>query len=201
MIRRSAILMLSALAASCATYTPVGETLWAERSAALLAMDSWEMQGKIAVQQADDGGQANMLWRQAGATSTIRLSGPLGSGAHELVWEPDSLSVTDAAGTQTVDYRGERAAEQFMQENLGWSFPAGSLRYWLMGLLNPAAEGLRYFDENGILQGLSQHGWEVSYSRLETFDGYLLPTKMELAYNDAKVRIVAKRWALGGSSL
>lgn len=166
------------------------------RRSALLAVSDWEMRGRIAFQNGQEGGQAKLQWWQTGTASRIRLSGPLGAGTYEINWEPGRVSVTDAGGEQSLEYLGVDAAEQFMRDRLGWSFPAGSTRYWIMGLLDPAAVGQEDIGEDGQLQGLRQHGWDVRYERFAEFDDYALPTKVDMNNGSATMRIVVSRWRL-----
>jgi outer membrane lipoprotein LolB len=169
------------------------------RRSALLAVSDWEMRGRIAFQNGQEGGQAKLQWWQTGTSSRIRLSGPLGAGTYEINWEPGRVSVTDAGGEQSLEYLGVVAAEQFMRDQLGWSFPAGSTRYWIMGLLDPAADGHENIGKDGQLQGLGQYGWDIRYERFAEFDGYALPTKVELNNGSATLRIVVSRWQLAAT--
>jgi len=95
-----------------------------------------------------------MLWRQSGDTSLIRVSGPFGAGAYEIRWDPASLTVTSRNGEYTRDFTGADAAEQFLTEQLGWSFPAISTRYWLLGLPDPAFQSHATRDADGALLSL-----------------------------------------------
>ena len=122
----------------CATIQPAVSPTREDQVAGLLALEQWELRGRIAVKNSTDGGQAKIHWRQSGDTSQIRFTGPFGAGAYELLWKPGLVTVTDGRGEQAMEYRGADAAEDFLREQLGWSFPAGSTRYWVMGLADPA---------------------------------------------------------------
>lgn len=153
----------------------------------------------MAFKSGEEGGQGKLRWQQAGHTSLIRIAGPFGAGAYDLVWEPDRVSVADAEGEQSIEYQGADAAEQFLQEQLGWSFPADSTRYWVMGLLDPAAPGKELFDDQGALRGITQHGWNISYERFAEYDGLTLPTRVSMENGSASMRIVISKWSLPAS--
>lgn len=182
-----------AFLAACTTLQPAVDSDWDARAADLLAVEEWELRGRVAVQSPAEGGQASVRWQQSGDSSRIRFSGPLGAGAYDLLWEPGYVSLTGGKGDQALEYRGD-AVEQFLRDQLGWSFPAGSSRYWVMGLVNPAAAGDVRFDESGMLQGISQHGWDISYERFEVFGGHNLPTRVDLQNADTSVRMAISRW-------
>jgi outer membrane lipoprotein LolB len=124
------------------------------------------------------------------------MAGPFGVGAYDLIWEPTRVSVADADSEQSIEYRGADAAEQFLRDQLGWSFPAGSTRYWVMGLLDPAAPGQEQFDEQGMLLGVAQHGWNISYERFVVYDGFALPTRVRMENGSASLRIVISKWSM-----
>ena len=93
-------------------------------------------------------------------------------------------------------YSGADAAAAFLQEQLGWSFPAASARYWILGLRDPAAAGEERFDAAGELAGLRQGGWSVSYQGFADVEGERLPTRITLEGPDARVRLVIDAWDL-----
>ena len=193
--RRAGSLFLLLLMAGCTAVRPVG-TPRETRVPALLAMQTWEARGRIAYRSGEEGGQANLRWQQVGDRSLIRLAGPFGAGAYDVIWEPERISVADASGKKSVEYRGAAAAEQFLQAQLGWSFPAGSTRYWMMGLLDPAANGEELRTSDGELQEIRQHGWVVHFKDFGKVDGYELPVRLELDNANANLRVVITHWTL-----
>jgi len=182
----------------CATLPTDEVRDWSEREVVLRAMDTWEFSGRLAVKDLrnGDGTQASVRWRQQNLNSRIRLSGPFGAGAQELHWAPERVSIVDADGERSLDYSGAKAAERFLQDQLGWSFPADSTRFWLRGLRDPAAPGQEIFNENGELVELNQHGWQILYERFSVSDGLLLPSRLVMQNSAARLRIVISKWRL-----
>ena len=82
----------------------------------------------------------------------IRLSGPFGAGAYEINWMPGEITVY-SRGTEAALVLGPDAAERFLAEQVGWSFPVTSVRYWLLGLADPAAPAAEQVDAGGRLRG------------------------------------------------
>jgi outer membrane lipoprotein LolB len=194
--RVAPLIVLIVSISACTSLRPMQPPEWANRQVALLAVDDWELRGRIAIKSDAEGGQAKLRWQQAGDSSFIHLAGPFGAGAYDLSWEPGRVSVADSGGEQSVEYRGPDAAEQFLHDQLGWSFPAGSARYWVMGLLDPAAPGDEQFDEEGVLLGITQHGWSINYERFSEYDGFALPTRVSMENGSTRLRIVISKWSM-----
>jgi outer membrane lipoprotein LolB len=195
-LHRSLVLVWAlALLSACTSLQTIQPTGWAARQAELLKLEDWELRGRMAFRSGEEGGQGKLHWQQAGAISFINIAGPFGAGAYDLVWEPGRVSVADATGKRSVEYTGADAAEQFMREQLGWSFPAVSARYWVMGLLDPADPGDEHFDDQSVLSGITQHGWNISYERFAEFDGFALPTRINMENGTASLRMVISKWS------
>jgi outer membrane lipoprotein LolB len=194
--RVAPIIVLLACVSACTSLRPLSPPEWAHRQGALLAVDEWELRGRMAFKSNAEGGQAKLRWQQAGDSSFIRLAGPFGAGAYDLIWEPGRVSVADSGGEQSLEYLGPDAAEQFLHDQLGWSFPAGSMRYWVMGLLDPAAPGDEQFDEQGALLEITQHGWSINYERFSEYDGFALPTRVSMENGSTRLRIVISKWSM-----
>ena len=193
-------LLILLVMAGCTSVRTVIPSDQQARTAELLAMQSWEIRGRIAFRSGAEGGQANLHWQQAGERSLIRLAGPFGAGAYDVILEPERVSVANADGEQSMVYQGAEAAEQFLQAQLGWSFPAGSTRYWMMGLLDPAAAGEEQRSADGTLVAIQQHGWNVRFDRFKDVQGYVLPVRLELDNANANLRVVITRWTLDAAA-
>jgi outer membrane lipoprotein LolB len=194
--------LLALLLNSCSLQPPP-QPDWDAGRSALLVAERWEFKGRMAVKiddpvKADEqsGGQVSVNWRQNDLVSRIRLSGPLGAGAWELVWSPDQVTASDAKGERSIRYSGPAAAEDFMRSELGWVFPADNIRYWVRGLPAPSGEAEEQFAEDGSLALISQQDWEVSYDRYKKFAGLLLPTKLTITGRGVRLRLVISRWEL-----
>jgi outer membrane lipoprotein LolB len=169
---------------------------WAQRSERLLALDSWQARGRIAVKAEKGGGQGDLVWEQHGAQARIHMAGPFGAGAYEIRWDERSLTVSSRNGEFSRGYTGPDAAEQFLAEQLGWSFPAASTRYWLLALADPASPAQSTFAADGRLAALDQNGWAVTYDRYTEQSGLPMPAKITLENSRARVRLVIDRWTL-----
>ncbi|MBT5890935.1 MAG: outer membrane lipoprotein LolB [Chromatiales bacterium] len=199
MLRGLVLLLVVALSA-CSSLreasAPVDDSM-AQRIAQLSLLDDWSMQGRIAVKQPEGSGQGKILWEQAGETVDIGLAGPLGAGAINIHWVPDELTMVGADLDVQHRYTGGDAAEQFLAEQLGWQFPAASIRYWLLGIPNPGYQFEQEFGEAGELLSISQLGWRVQYQRFARVDAHLLPSKLQIQNTEVRLRLIVDSWSLG----
>jgi outer membrane lipoprotein LolB len=194
LIRPIVLTFLVLLLGGCTGLRPVTED-WDARRNILLQLDGWSLAGRVAVRTVDgEGGQASLNWQQASEHSELQLAGPLGSGRVELSIGPDSVHFRDASGERSLEYQGPDATEQFMTEQLGWYLPVGSARYWVMGVLDPAVPGERYFDQDGRLQSLTQRGWNIGIERFMSYGGQEMPAKLVMQNPRLRLKLAVGEW-------
>jgi outer membrane lipoprotein LolB len=189
-----AVAMLTMLTGCALRREDVVPVDWTQRRVHLLAMDTWQARGRIAVKAQGTGGQGDLAWDQQGASSVVRVSGPFGAGAYEIRWDPAMLRVASRNGEFSRAYSGADAAEQFLAEQLGWSFPASSVRYWLLGVPDPVLPARERFSADGRLQAIEQNGWSVTYGRFVERAGVTLPAKIAIESARARLRVIVDRW-------
>jgi outer membrane lipoprotein LolB len=69
-----------------------------------------------------------------------------------------------------------------------------SLRYWALGIPDPASPAQTDFGSNGQLSRLEQGGWTVSIADYRAGGGQLMPRRMTAINHDTKVRLVIDDW-------
>jgi len=197
LIRRLLLILVVALA-GCSLQRPDRGAVPDRDSnrAQLQQLAHWQAVGRIAFKSRSGGEQGRLRWTQAGAVARIRLSGPFGAGAVEILWEPEALTVTDKRGSVTHAVTGPDAAERFIAAQLGWSFPAGSVRYWMLGVPDPRFDSTEQRDADGRLTGLQQQGWSLSFEGFAVQETYRLPRKLVMRNGDLRVRLVIDDWSL-----
>ncbi len=176
-----------AVLAGCVGVRPALAPLpWDQRLADLQRSSAWQLDGRAAVAMGKQGWQASLDWRQRGAASEVRLSGPFGAGALLLKVTPAGLSINGAPPSDAV------AAQ--LKDRLGFELPLDNLRYWLLGVPDPsAAFDLTRNDQDRALH-LTQAGWSIEYDRYLPNNGDLLPTRLVMSRADARVRIAVDHW-------
>lgn len=200
-MNRLTLLLLAIVLSGCVLQRPESgiagpqtRTEWNARRDSLAQIERWDARGRIAVRSESGGEQGNMRWRQSPDMSQIQLSGPFGAGAFEIRFEAERVTVTDKNGTIKQSFSGPDAAEQFLEQQLGWSFPASSVRYWMLGLLDPGHDGKEVFDQAGSLVGLHQNGWVLSYDSFALYQDYWIPRKFVMETDTARVRVIIDDW-------
>ena len=187
----SASVVCCAVLAGCATVRPPPQLApapapWEERVAELQGASAWQLGGRAAVALGKQGWQATLDWRQRGEASEVRLAGPFGAGALVLKLTPAGLSLNGAPPSET------QMAQ--LQDRLGFALPLDELRYWLLGVPAPgsAFELTRNAEDRALT--LEQQGWSVEYDRYMANGRDLLPARLVLRREDARVRIAVDHW-------
>jgi outer membrane lipoprotein LolB len=191
--RVSAVAALLALLAACVTTRPPvlsvpAGTSWDQRVERLQGQSSWDLSGRTAVAVAKQGWQASLNWRQRGLQSDVHLAGPLGVGGTVLKLTPAGLSINGAPA--------DGDALQQLEDKLGFDLPISRLRYWLLGVPDPAAPDEVVRDDQDCAQQLTQDGWQIAYEHYSASDGNWLPARLVLTRDDVRVRIVVDHWSL-----
>ena len=187
MLRAVAMVCCCALLFACATTRPAKSSLqWQQRLSDLQVPHSWQMDGRAAVALGSQGWQASMNWQQRGPSAEVHLSGPFGIGAVVLSQSPAGLSLNGAPPSDAVIGQ--------VQERLGFQPPLDHLRFWLLGVPDPALDSEVVRNDQDRAQQLTQDGWLVTYDRYLPAGPDLLPTRVVLSRADVRVRIVVDHW-------
>ena len=197
------MLWLALWLAGCAIQpkVPGSRVSWSDREAALQALPGWKLRGRVAVKSGDRGGQGRLQWQQSGASARVRLSGPLGAGATEIRWDPGQVVLTDRNGEVAAAYTGPDAVEQLLDQRLGWRFPAGHLRYWVLGIPDPGSRARQNFDQDGWLMQIDQDGWRIDYSEFRQYSGRWIPRRISIENGPVRVKLVIDDWEPVGHAL
>jgi outer membrane lipoprotein LolB len=174
--------------AGCATTqpTPKPSMDWSQRMANLQAAGSWKLDGRAAVAVGTQGWQASLDWLQQGQSTEVHLAGPFGVQATVLTRTPEGVSINGAAPSD--------AEMAQLQQRLGFDLPLDQLRYWLLGVPDPASAFDLRRNPQDRAQQLTQAGWSVDYDRYMPVDGDVLPSRLVLNREDVRVRIVVDHW-------
>jgi len=185
------ISLFALLLAACATTrqtttAPATTAGWDQRMSDLQRLASWQLGGRAAVAFGTQGWQASLDWRQNGDAAEVHLSGPLGIGAMVLKRTPEGLSMNGAPPSDAV--LGQ------LQDRLGFELPLDHLRFWLLGVPDPASAFDVKRNEQDRAAQLTQDQWTIDYDRYMPVDGDLLPAHLVLSREGVRVRIVVDHW-------
>jgi outer membrane lipoprotein LolB len=192
-IRRAAACAVFALACGCASLPPALDAgSWPLRRAELQALQSWTLDGRVAVATANEGFSGGLAWRQQGPGADIDLRGPLGGVALAIRLDGTQMTVTDANGTSIT---GD-AAREYIASEIGSPLPVAEMRYWLVGVPAPEQPHQESIGADGRLATLEQAGWRLRYARYDPVGRLALPARIEIESDAARLRLVVSKWLL-----
>jgi outer membrane lipoprotein LolB len=185
------------LLAGCATLPPPPALSWHERRSTLQHLEGFALQGRVAVAAGEEGFSAALSWSQRAERSSVDLRGPAGFGAAHIEQSGAELLFTTSKGLKL----GNAEAASALQRELGFELPLGSLRYWVLGVDDPAFpvedEGL---DGEERLAHLLQQRWSVEYPEYQRSGGtrrpQWLPRRITLRHEAVRVRLLIQAWQL-----
>lgn len=193
-LRWLGLLLAVLLLAGCATVPPSVDLppldSWEVRQQVLGNIRDWEFKGRIAVKAGDDGFNGKFNWSQEGDAFNATVGGPLGMGTVRIEGDGNSVVLTDKDGEETV----LEDAELELRWRYGWTIPVASLRYWALGIPDPAFPAVTAFDDDGRLARLVQSDWVVEISRYRDGGGQQMPRILSATNPDTRVRMVIDRW-------
>jgi outer membrane lipoprotein LolB len=107
--------------------------LYQARHDNLLSLEQWAFEGRLAVNDGQDGGSGHFNWQRHGEASSMDFHGALGRGAWRL--EADR----NGAVLELADGEIDRAPSvgQLVERRLGWKIPVDALSWWVKGCTAP----------------------------------------------------------------
>jgi outer membrane lipoprotein LolB len=97
-------------------------------------------------------------------------------------WSPRAASASTAAHAE-------------LASRLGFDPPLSALRYWVLGVPDPAQPASESLDAaQQRLSALTQEGWHVEYQSYGSAGGETLPARMTLRRDQVRVRLLVDDW-------
>jgi outer membrane lipoprotein LolB len=166
--------------------------LYQQRMARLGPLDSWALEGRLAVRDAEDGGTGFLSWRQQQGDSRMDFHGALGRGAWRLLAADAGAELEFADGRQ---FRAD-SIDALVRSQVGWNVPVEMLSWWVRGLAAPGKVRQKVLDEEGRLSELNQHGWSIEYGRYGRVGDETMPLKLTARQADRSVKLAISKWLL-----
>ncbi|EIJ42594.1 outer membrane lipoprotein LolB [Beggiatoa alba B18LD] len=166
---------------------------WQQHQTRLNAIKTWRITGRIAIQTDSDNWTANTYWTQNKTDYELRFNTPTGQGALLLQGSPQQVTLkTSENETYTA-----QDPDTLIEEVTHLPLPVSNLYYWIRGLsYGDLVTNTYELDDAGRLSQLQQANWGIRYERYDSFNGYVLPTKLTLTNNQFTVKIVISQWQL-----
>ncbi len=163
---------------------------WETRTRILAALNDWEFKGRIGVSAGSEGFNGKLRYSQNDEEFTATVSGPLGFGTIRIAGDGRQVTVIDKDGEEWM----LPDPEVDLQVMYGWTIPVASLRYWALGIPDPAELAFTDVNEQGQLTSLEQGNWHVEFTRYRDAGGQSMPRKLAAVSGDNKVRLVIDHW-------
>ncbi|MDZ7790171.1 MAG: lipoprotein insertase outer membrane protein LolB [Xanthomonadales bacterium] len=191
--RTALLLVVCLLLAACATREPRPAGAWLEeREAWFDAHPDWNISGRVGLHDGERGGSLGFTWRSEGDEQLIHLRTSAGGQQWRLRFSP-ARAVLE--GNEVGRLTGDNP-DPLVEEAIGWPIPVYALSWWIRGLVPPGGGDLRFADD-GTLAGVRGPVWTLDYQHFKSYEGRLLPTRMEARSGDYRVRILIADWRFG----
>jgi len=156
-------------------------------------INSWQINGRIAVKTESNNWTANVYWHQQDSVYQLRLNIPPGQGvvllegnANEVIMHTSNNETFSAQDPDTL-----------IADVLKVHIPISDLNFWIRGIPTDEPVPAWYtFNEAGNLQSLRQNGWEIVYKQYINIQGIDLPKKIFLENAKFRVKIAVSQWKI-----
>ncbi len=198
-LRAGLLLVALCLVAGCATrptFTLPPMESWEARQRVLGGLADWRARGRIGIVAGSQAESGSLDWQQEERRARVSIRGPLGAGGLLLEGDGESLRLTGSDGEAVLLTR----PEEELRELYGWTIPVASLAYWMRGVPDPSRPADYAVDPGGMLERLTQAGWDITYAEYRPVAGALLPYRVKARSGDIRLTIVLKDWQFGTAS-
>ncbi len=179
------VLAIGLLLAGCQSAPPLDETTaWQARQAQLLALDSWQLQGRVNARYQDESHTPRIRWQQDNEHYEIRLWGTLNAGATRIEGRPGMVTFEQGGDIQIAS-----TPEELVLDNLGYELPVSQLEYWIRGLPTPGEEHSLSLGEFNEVLAMQQSGWTLHYADYRLFGEVSLPRRIEMSREENSIRL------------
>jgi len=198
-MRAVLLLLAGVLLAACVSAPPrpaAPPASWDARRTALQAIARFSLDGRIAAAVGQEGFNASLTWAQQGGRSDLTLRAPLGFGSAQVIRDGTDIRMTSSRGQKLS---GAVAMDE-LSRRLGFDPPLDSLRYWVLGVPDPAQPAIETPGEAMSLAVLEQQGWRVEYAEYKAFGtggaAEMMPRRLTLTRTGIRLRLVIDHWKI-----
>lgn len=194
MLRSFFVIIFLALLSGCATRpTPPTQGSWLQVNQQLKHLQSWQMNGQIALITPKIRRRADLFWLHRKTSDQLILTGPFGQ---QLL----TATITAQGATIVADgktYQGPDSS-QLIYQLTGWQLPINRLPKWLVGLPNGAEYQLNA--QNRLGKVTSNDGWILSYQTYMQVGQYVLPQKLSATSANTRLKLIIDNWKVNSET-
>lgn len=178
---RVIVLTLIVVVAGCAARQP--------REPVPPAMDSWKMQGRLALANGRDGGSGTLFWEQSPSSTQLQFHGALGRGSWRLAADRSGAVLTLSDSRQ---FRAPSVSE-LIERHIEWDIPVDALTHWVLGRPAPGTHQIGH-GYDGHIDLLQQFDWTIEFDGYRPISGHVLPRKIVARRGGDEVRLIVSDW-------
>jgi outer membrane lipoprotein LolB len=164
-----------------------------ERHTVLTRRPDWVMEGRLSVDDGEEGGSGRISWQVSGLTTQIDFHAAMGRGAWRLVMSGQGAVLETADGRVLR----EPTVNELLQKEIGWAVPVEALSWWARGLAAPDGGDQLQLDDAGLAEQILQQGWVVNYRRYGEFVGQMMPVRLNASKGEYRVKLAVSEWRFG----
>lgn len=153
-------------------------------------LKSWQFDGRFSLRTPQGVQHANLTWLQEADHYLLKISGPLQQGAVFLRGNQSGIAYKDSKGV--VDKAD--SAETLLKRHTQYDLPISSLRYWVLGRIDPKYPYQLTMNASGDLRTLTQQGWDIRFENFDSIEKYRLPSKIVLKREGMEIIISIHDW-------
>ncbi len=188
-------LLLAVSACKPIWYKPplTADGMWQGRLPKLTLIDNWQINGRTAITQGQEGWNAGIKWSQQKEAYQIKLTGPFAQGGVVLDGDAKQVTLTTSDGGRIK----AKTPEALLKDNTGLQLPVTALRYWVRGLpYNVLDVDAMRLDPEGRITYLNQQGWKITIKRYIPFGDVFMPAKVFIRHDDLSIRLIISDWSV-----
>lgn len=166
-----------------------------ERRQALLALQDWQIKGKIAFISSKERNSADINWRHKGSTNSQKLNLTSYLGINVL-----QLETIDGKHKLEVDGKeyNARNLDHLIHSFIGLTLPTKALSYWVKGIAFSDKDHITFNDETSLPSSLTSvydsQSWHIEFQRYKNINGLQLPTSLKIRQADLTIKISINYW-------
>jgi outer membrane lipoprotein LolB len=183
-LRVRAVVVLCALFISACATTPRAPVVDPAH------LQSFELNGRVNVRAERAAYPGRIRWQHAPERDEVWLYSPIGTAIAHMRQDPGGATLATSDGKE---YRAAHVTE-LARSVLGYDLPLDGMQYWVRGLPWPALDNMREDDPSGRPKQIQQGGWKVVYLDWEPAGATGLPSKLDLAGEGLRMRLVVDQW-------
>ena len=199
------VLFLLSILSGCTSNTllntqtsPIATTTQ-ERHQQLLQLHSWSVKGKIAFIEQKKRQSANLYWLFEQKKQTVKQQIDLTTFLGINILHVESFNNRHTIEVDGENYQGTDLTK-LIYDLTGMLLPTEALTYWLKGIVYSENDHIIYQKNSPLpktlLSDYYQKHWQISYQHFQIFQGYQLPTKLEIKQGNLIIKIRLNHWSI-----